>query len=256
MVKVEDEVDSNVKLRAEVMEVLEESYGKRYEFFGFTEEEIEGNNGSSEIDFTINRDGGNNVEDEETVNKVGDKMEISCKGCKAASNSELGLTEHLQRSFKCIGYNTMCPVCNNYYRGEKGLKIHLARSKCKDGNVEDLIPACCVPSIGSISEVLTCQENIHSTVSQNRELSDLSSLEKLPTRKPIKWPRMSDTKNWSALEDVVDAQLPNRCYVKNGINMIEMVLYEEAEKMFGVVEFKKRKNHMSRRQQKMAETKK
>ena len=38
--------------------------------------------------------------------------------------------------------------------------------------------------------------------------------------------------------------------------MIEMVLYEEAEKMFGVVEFKKRKNHMSRRQQKMAETKK
>ena len=64
------------------------------------------------------------------------------------------------------------------------------------------------------------------------------------------------TKNWSALEDVVDAQLPNRCYVKNGINMIEMVLYEEAEKMFGVVEFKKRKNHMSRRQQKMAETNK
>ena len=166
-------------------------------------------------------------------------MEISCKGCKAAFNSELVLTEHLQRSFKCIGYNTMCPVCNNYYRGEKGLKIHLARSKCKDGNVEDLIPACCVPSIDSNSEVLTCQENIHSAVSQNRVLSDLSTLEKLPTRKPIKWPRMSDTKNWSALEDVVDAQLPNRCYVKNGINMIEMVLYEEAEKMFGVVEFKK-----------------
>ena len=51
---IDDEVDSNVKLRAEV---LEESYGEGYEFFGFTAEEIEGNNGSSEIDFTINRDG-------------------------------------------------------------------------------------------------------------------------------------------------------------------------------------------------------
>ena len=87
---------------------------------------------------------------------------------------------------RCIGYNTMCPVCNNYYRGEKGLKIHLATSKCKDGNVEDLIPAYCVPSIGSNSEVLTCQENIHSTVSQNRELSDLSSLEKVTNKETHK----------------------------------------------------------------------
>ena len=214
--------------------------------------------GPSEIDFTINRSqqivSEERMEVEESTENCEDEKMIYCKGCNEVFPDELHLTEHLQRSFKCVGYDTRCPSCQRFFRGERGWKIHMSRSKCKDKMLPEEEDAHCL-SNDSESEVLTSQVQPHSTLSHHEQNSDLMALKNVLLKKPIRWPRMSDVKCWSELESIVKAQLPERFYVRNAISLLETILYEEASKLFGVVEYKKKENKLSRRQQQMLNTK-
>ena len=117
----------------------------------------------------------------------------------------------IQTSHSCGKYDMQCEICRRYFVGERGLKIHLSKSRCKDGEKIVQVQDYCLPA-GNNSEVLTRQEQYHGTLSHRNLVSDKSVLERIGVKKPIKWPRMSDEKSWLELDKLVAAQLPDQFY--------------------------------------------
>ena len=89
--------------------------------------EVKNGQDLQDIDFSItNLDGKAYHRNETIVNSV----RGSCKHCFQEFSLELEFLEHLQRSFKCVVYDTQCVVCKRYFNGDRGLNQHLIRSQC------------------------------------------------------------------------------------------------------------------------------
>ena len=117
--------------------------------------------------------------------------------------------EHLQRSSKCIGYNTECLVCKRYFKGDRGLTQHLARSSCSSSLMElrqSQEPNHCIPN-GSKSGSLTDQEKTHSIKSRQEEVKEMKEIQKLKSLEAVNWPPMNDSLRWEEFEKLVVGQL-------------------------------------------------
>ena len=67
------------------------------------------------------------------------------------------------------------------------------------------------------------------------EKNKRANLGKWNKKDPLRWPRMSDQVKWNALENSVYLQLPTYGPIAKKTLMLEMILYEEAFSLFGVI---------------------
>lgn len=199
-----------------------------------------------------------NISDTEIDFQIEDDMVSSldvtweCKVCSSSFPTEIKLMEHLQRSYHCVSNNTQCVVCKKYFKGEKGLNIHLAKSSCcKQEEASS-------PNIIQTDRPLTNPDKTHSVPSRLKFDDERRKLANIPTKKQIRWPQMKEDACWRKFENLVSSQINDFGDAKQQINLLETIIYEEALNMFGTVEkkVKERGRKLSRRQKKLAEVSK
>ena len=153
---------------------------------------------------------------------------------------------------------TPCDMCGKVFKGVKGVRIHQSKSKSckvvKESNSVNCSVGLPVCSPSGNSESLTSQESHHSAMSRHLQ-NDLSKLKSIKSMPSLLWPRMSDTQNWAKLDKTVNGQLsshlPSVDQVideknlvshasrdKNPQHNLELVVYEEAKRLFGEKEQK------------------
>ena len=149
--------------------------------------EVKNGQDLQDIDFSItNLDGKAYHRNETIVNSV----RGSCKHCFQEFSLELEFLEHLQRSFKCVIYDTQCVVCKRYFNGDRGLNQHLICSQCpgimlkQDPNV--VLPDHCLPNKGSNPVLQTSPDNHHSAMSRNGKEEERVNLGKWIKKDPIR----------------------------------------------------------------------
>ena len=151
-----------------------------------------------------------------------------------------------------------CSVCSKIFKGKIGLKLHHSKSMCGEVITTQVSSASQLSNRCSLErkypEVLPSRDINHRATADlpdNCE-SEQSTLVRLPARRPINWPRMVDDARWLELDKLVVDQLPPDLFpVEKKLNMLEVVLYEEAESLFGCIDRKGRVVFESRRQVKM-----
>ena len=114
-----------------------------------------------------------------------------CKVCSFRSTKEAQLMEHLQRSYPCATRDTSCRGCGKYFKGQRGLKVHMGKSNhCKE-----VVPELTEKQNIIITEsALTSQDKTHSGQSRQQVESDRQFLVNVQEKRPIKWPATKDKK--------------------------------------------------------------
>ena len=165
------------------------------------------------------------------------------------------LESHLEAS-NCVKVDGQCWECKKTYKGSKGLKVHLARSKTCGLTV--------APSIVNRSSVLVQSGNPMSKAGPEPGVPDSSHESSVPgdspesqvstrlhtmeeeaarlqaegLRLPIKWPAMKEKDRWSSFESCVVGQL-SCCSYKPWtarLDLLQSVIYAEAVKAFGCIQ--------------------
>ena len=156
--------------------------------------------------------------------------------------------------------DSKCSICSKQCKSVRGLKMHHSRSLCGEvistqvSNASQLLSRCSTER--NAPEALSSQEINHSAMAglPNNCETERMLLARLPVRKPVKWPRMMDDARWHELDKVVHGQLPPELFpAEKKLSSLEVVVYEEAARIFGFVERKERVFHESRRQVKIRE---
>ena len=75
----------------------------------------------------------------------------------------------------------------------------------------------------------------------SRHIVEAKYLEGLEVKTPIKWGKMDDDDNWSALDDNVYSKLHKSNTIFERLQLLEDTLYSEATKIFGHQKFKQKK---------------
>ena len=166
------------------------------------------------------------------------------------------LESHLVAS-NCVKVEGQCWECVNTYKGNKGLKVHLARSKSCGLKAESTIvkrssvlvqsgnplsiagPEPRVPD--SSHEPSVSSDSPESQVSirlntMNEEAARLQA--EVGVRLPIKWPAMKEKDRWESFESGVLGQISCCSYEPFAVrlDLLQSAIYEEGVKLFGCIQ--------------------
>ena len=97
------------------------------------------------------------------------------------------------------------------------------------------IPDHCLPNKGSHTVLQTDQDNHHSALYWNGKEEERPNLGTWNKKDPMKWPRMSDQVKWNDLKNFVYLHLPIYEPIAKKIRMLDMIVYEEAFNLFGII---------------------
>ena len=123
------------------------------------------------------------------------------------------------------------------FKGTRGLKQHKQRTECGravgasvDSNQKRCLPSGCEP------ELLTGQDTNHCSSSRYAIDIEIRKLKKIECKQPIQWPQMSAQHEWIRFDKSVRDQLPDHLEFERRMAQLELIVYEEATRSFGVVE--------------------
>ena len=146
--------------------------------------------------------------------------------------------------------SSSCDHCGKLFKGAKGVKIHQSKTLCGKGEKSHSV-TCSLDSSDGNSGPLASQESIHGAMPRHLQ-NEIARLNTIVSKPSLLWPRMSDSENWTKLENRVKGQLSSHlASVDHLINNLEIIVYEEAKQLFGVKENKKRAG-VSRREGEIA----
>ena len=197
-------------------------------------------------------------------------IKVSCDICGKFFKGKKGLALHMSKS-KCKFASIvsqlpkvqveieeidekllpLCSVCHRSFKSSQGLKQHLSRSMCGDAiRLREVNPASAHTSHFSeeYGRPLPSQDENHSTKARHDYVADKERLSRLRFRQDIDWPRMADRARWEQLDQLVVGQLPELATAEKRLAQLDVVLYEEAGKLFGTKIVRSKNSFLSRRQ--------
>ena len=139
---------------------------------------------------------------------------------------------HHREKPECSGYELQCKGCDSKFRNEQGLKQHVSRSDC--GNASLGLQSNSTTGVPLARQDINHVQKAHSSQPQVSVEKEKQILKNLPSKPEIRWPRMSDNKQWKRFKDGVVKQLDKSGGVQASINNLVTVIQEEATALFGV----------------------
>ena len=155
--------------------------------------------------------------------------------------------------------DVQCWQCKRWFRGTRGLRIHISKSRCsqavEESEVNDRSPvfeqsgSAFERSSNSMSTVVpesgvqTCEFRVpgdssesHFNTRQHSTEEEIAKLQGGEEISRIRWPSLKEDSRWESLESRVKGQIPSNIAWTVRLELLQSVIYTEAVELFGCIQ--------------------